>query len=330
MPIVNLGRFGRFRVTRLNDHAHPPSTVTTPAQHKESVGASIPPPSYSFHAPDEGGESERAGVFSTPDLVDPPTSTSVATVFKHTDPAIIVSAPSQAKKPTCAVEQLCRYLIEILALTFHINFDHLNSALHDCDVGVGSGTILTEQERNDLRALSASVRKVHGQIERQEINAIRPEDETRLRQQIISPGEELHIFLGGYSLDLIGWYNTAAWSQYPPAWRDTIPGLWHSLAFFFLETVSQTLANVIKHISPNEGVKDVLSVGLMRCTNRCGILIEEAPRRSYYSPYRNGYHGLRRAMWESYMKSTDKISLCRRCRHCNSVCGRRSLLTRIV
>jgi hypothetical protein len=75
-------------------------------------------------------------------------------------------------------------------------------------------------------SLSDVVRKVHGHMRCGEVTFVSKEDKVTLRESIIGPSEDLDLQLGGFALDLIGWYGAYDLLQRPPNWHKTIPGQW--------------------------------------------------------------------------------------------------------
>ncbi|KAH6851413.1 hypothetical protein BKA58DRAFT_281972, partial [Alternaria rosae] len=101
-PMLNLGRLGRFQISYL-----PPSDMS---QKEHQDIPSVPPPEYTDTAVSESDSKYHA--------------------------------PWQAQPPECKTEQVCRWLIEIFAITFNANFDELNAALLDIPVPEHTNTIL--------------------------------------------------------------------------------------------------------------------------------------------------------------------------------------------
>lgn len=108
-------------------------------------------------------------------------------------------APPQAQKPDSQIQQLQRYILGIVAITFSANFDTINNALHD-STSKGTTTILCDEERLELLALSGLVRKCHGQLLREPGMSIALEDEMTISDQIFRPGLQLEYNLGEYAL----------------------------------------------------------------------------------------------------------------------------------
>lgn len=213
-------------------------------------------------------------------------------------------APHQACKPTCKKEQIRRYIIEIVALTLDASFDAINSALYDGFVVKGTSTILSANERKDLFLLSLEVCKAHRQLGS---HGVDEQLKALLREHVMGPGDDLDHQLGGYALDLIGWYGSHGLLRRPPAWEHTIPGYWQSnervlppLNEFLCSM--RTIKNVIYYASPlNSAVTKVLDSTFEDCRLRCGM--GPMNRTCLYLPLRDGYHELKNILyhdWKEY------------------------------
>ncbi|KAI4675811.1 uncharacterized protein J4E84_009964 [Alternaria hordeiaustralica] len=104
----------------------------------------------SYLPPSDIPQGEHQDVPSVP----PPEYTDIA------ESEIKYTSPSQAQPPECKTEQIRRFLIEIVAITFNADFDSLNAALYNIPVPDNTNTILCDSERADLVAQSDLVRKV--------------------------------------------------------------------------------------------------------------------------------------------------------------------------
>jgi hypothetical protein len=174
-------------------------------------------------------------------------------------------APLQARPPQCKIEQVRRFLVEILAMTFGANFDELNAALYNISPPSGTNTILCDSERADLLALSNLVRKVHGCFLRNEKTMIDRRDEKKLCASIIQPAQSLHHdpSLPTFSLDVIGWYGEQVRSPSGTRWTSTIIGWWETNPYPYLgigkvRESMQAFWNLIIYIAPNDKVHGVL------------------------------------------------------------------------
>jgi hypothetical protein len=98
--------FSLGRLGRIQISRLPPSHTSCPTKHQNPP--STPPPEYA-------------------DIVEIDTK-------NH--------APSQARPPQCKIEQVRRFLIEILAMTFGANFDELNAALYNIEPRPQSSRVL--------------------------------------------------------------------------------------------------------------------------------------------------------------------------------------------
>jgi hypothetical protein len=164
MPTFNLGRLGRFQVSRL-----PPSRTSSPTEHHDISSSLSPsrsrspsqPPKYTDVA---GSESES-----------------------ESENYIKYRAPSQAQPPQCKTEQARRWLIEIVAITFNADFDELNAALYTIPTPSNTNTILSDAERADLLAQSDLVRKNHAWYLNNGKTKIYRKDEEKLCTAILGP-----------------------------------------------------------------------------------------------------------------------------------------------
>ncbi|EDU46456.1 hypothetical protein PtrSN002B_001153 [Pyrenophora tritici-repentis] len=165
--------FSLGRLGRFRISRLPPSHTSSPTEHQKPL--STPPPEYK-------------------DIVEIDTK---------------YYAPSQAQPPQCKTEQVRRFLIEILAMTFGANFDELNAALYNISPSSSTNTILCDSERADLLEQSNLVRKVHGYFVRNEKTMIDRRDEKKICATIINPAQSIHHdpSLPKFCLDVIGWYG---------------------------------------------------------------------------------------------------------------------------
>ncbi|RMZ72062.1 hypothetical protein GMOD_00007053 [Pyrenophora seminiperda CCB06] len=279
MPTFSLGpRLGRIQISRL-----PPSRTSRPKKHQNLPPT--PPPEYAgsveidtkYHAPSQAPE--YAG--------------SVETDTKY-------HAPPQAQPPQCNIEQVRRFLIEIVAITFGANFDELNAALYNIPPPSDTNTILCDSERADLLAQSNLVRKVHGCFLRDEQTRIHRRDEKKLCATIIQPVETL---VKGYvvckfSLDVIGWYGEQVRLSSGTRWTSTIIGWWKTNPFPYedekkqVEESMESFLLFIICIAPNDKVHSVLREAWDDSRRRCGMgKLEQAkylwPTRPKYSAMGN-------------------------------------------
>jgi hypothetical protein len=102
-----------------------------------------------------------------------------------------VGGPLLVHRPTCRTEQLRRYLIELVALTFNVNMPDLDAALGSPEITSHTNSILTPSEHNDLVLLAFLVRKMRLQIKNREINAIDRAEETALQRATIAPSNRI-------------------------------------------------------------------------------------------------------------------------------------------
>jgi hypothetical protein len=91
-------------------------------------------------------------------------------------------------KPASRMEQIRRFIIEIIALTFNANFDELNAALYGVCVPQGINSILSDDEHQYLLSLSDVVRTMHSQLKCGKVNFINREDEATPRESTIGLG----------------------------------------------------------------------------------------------------------------------------------------------
>jgi hypothetical protein len=75
-------------------------------------------------------------------------------------PPRVLRGPLLAQRPTCRTKQFRRYPIELIALTFNVNFNELNTALGCLEETENTNSILTPDEHDDLVSMASSVRKM--------------------------------------------------------------------------------------------------------------------------------------------------------------------------
>ncbi|KAJ4350966.1 hypothetical protein N0V95_004250 [Ascochyta clinopodiicola] len=242
MPVFNLGPLGSFQVTRVTKES------STAAANKIAVQRYGAPPSYCIEIEPFYLEALRG--------------------------------PTKAQPSPCKKQQLRRYVLEIIAITFNANFDKLNTAIHGQATPSQTSSILSNQERSDLYKLSLLVRKVHKQLSDRQISTVDEEDEEKLRNAVFRPAADIT----GYSssscivLDLIAWYGEHA--HHRTQWSDTIPGCWETddthigtfggLTFepLFIRNMEE-LKGLISLYSDSDSVEAVLNVAFENCRRRC-------------------------------------------------------------
>ncbi|KAH3909156.1 hypothetical protein HBI56_127620 [Parastagonospora nodorum] len=128
--------------------------------------------------------------------------------------------PAEGAKPLCASVRLDRCIIEIIALTFHADFDALNDALHGDNGGSNTNTILTESERTTLTSLSHAVANAKRWMDAE--CPIPAKNKEYLFDALIKPGADKWCF-ADFTLDLFDWYGGTL--SYPVPWGQTIPGI---------------------------------------------------------------------------------------------------------
>ena len=270
MPIINLGPFGRYSLSKLHDTAEQQSLLEDKKYSKTGGTASKSLPSYTS----QGENCVPLGL--------PPKE------IRH-------CAPPKAQKPNSRVQQLQRYILEILAITFSANFDTLNRALQD-PTSEGTTTILCDEERSELLALSGLVRKCHDQLHRVPEIRIEAEDEMTLSDEISQPGLQLEYNLSEYALELIEWYGSytrACGNSH--TWQYTIPGYWEknpTMGFNNLKESMRTFSLIIEHTAPSQHVFDILHEAWDVCREKRGLECEHEFLRSsnpIYWARRNGY-----------------------------------------
>ena len=106
--------------------------------------------------------------------------------------------PPQTYQSKHQRELLERYVIEIIAMTFNVDFDTLNTALYRNPVSGHTTTILTEKEGKDLEELARLVLKAHT------CSHVHDNDKVALRKTVIGPAEDIDFQLGAYALELVG------------------------------------------------------------------------------------------------------------------------------
>ena len=228
---------------------------------------------------------------------------------KYTDIAeseIKYLCPSQAQPPECKTEQVRRFLIEIVAITFNADFDSLNAALYNIPVSDNTNTILCDSERADLVAQSSLVRKVHAHFVDNTKTRISQEDERAIYSTITLPVALLRAYhystfphftaFPHFTLDMIGWYGEETRHPSGTSWTSTLPGHWdtNSLGYYDQEQVMfcmRSLFHIIKDIAPNDKVYDVLREAWDTCRRRGGWPMDTLLGDSKICwPMRKGYH----------------------------------------
>ena len=264
MPTFNLGRLGRFQVSRLP----PPNTSSPIKQHDLS---SSPPPEYTKIAENE-------------------------TKFH---------APLQAQPPECKIEQLRRFLIEIVAITLGANFDELNAALHDIPIPTGTNTILCDDERANLLSLSSLVRKVHKRFLDNEKTRIVRKDEEKIIATITKPMDSLNpagnFTIPWYSLDMIGWYGEEVRSPSGTSWASTIPGFWENPPYRYssnnkepFEDSMRAFCHMFDSMAPDDEVHGILREAWDDSRRRCGLGDLGPPGMCW--PLRGGYQDMGKSL----------------------------------
>ncbi|KAF9701945.1 hypothetical protein EKO04_000422 [Ascochyta lentis] len=267
MPVFNLGLLGRFQVSRVKGES------PTAAASKENVEPKGAPPAYSI----------SFEPFYSQGLRGPPNA-----------------QPSPCKK-----QQLNRYVLEIIAITFNADFDKLNAALYKQKIAEQTSSILCDQERADLYRLSTIVRKVHKQLRDRQISTVDEEDESTIRNCIIMPAASV----SGYRntactiLDLVGWYGEHA--HHRTQWSDTIPGFWESddthvglfegrMDELYFVKAMEALKGMIYLFCGSDSVEQVFIRAFENCRRRCGLL--PVTHTTIFWLVRPGYDRLTRAV----------------------------------
>jgi len=208
--------------------------------------------------------------------------------------------PAEGAKPSCARVQLNRYILEIIALTFHADFDALNNALHGGDGNSGTNTILTGSERTTLTSLSHAVANAKRWMDAE--YPIPATDRDYLLDAIIVPAG-LSCF-ADFSLDLVHWYGGTL--SYPVPWGQTIPGIFAINDITFTprysvhphgtfnsivdEKPKESMGAFLQAIytcSPNAKVQAVLKDAFDDC--RLRLAYGAVKKSVLYSPVREGY-----------------------------------------
>ncbi|KZM21356.1 uncharacterized protein EKO05_0008878 [Ascochyta rabiei] len=149
LPVFNVGPRGSFRVTRNKAESLIGTTKEITTERYEA------PPSYSIQVEPYYVQALRG--------------------------------PPKAQPSPCRTQQLQRYVLEIISITFNANFDKFNAALHKRTMTTRTSSILSDQEREDLYKLSVLVRKVDKQFSDRKISTVNEEDESTLRKAIFIP-----------------------------------------------------------------------------------------------------------------------------------------------
>ncbi|KAF7671914.1 hypothetical protein GT037_010137 [Alternaria burnsii] len=217
-------------------------------------------------------------------------------------------APSKAQPPECNIEQVRRFLIEIVAITLGANFDELNAALYDIPAPTGTNTILCDDERANLLSQSSIVRKVHRRFVDNEKTRIDRKDEDKILATITKPVESFsdNFTIPSYSLDMIGWYGEEVRSPSGIPWASTIPGFWDTTPPWPytsydkrpFESSMRAFFVIFKSVSPNDRVHGILWEAWDDSRRRYGLGDLGDPIICW--PLRGGYED----MWKSLQKMT--------------------------
>jgi hypothetical protein len=307
MPVINLGPFGRLEITQKSFTSIPVlltrgSTRVQPTQVSAASAAqnANEPLPYSVVAISHNPMMSVRTIASplrTPQAIQAPqTSPHPQTCTDILE--IQWRNPEQAKKPTCRVEQLRRYLIELIALNLDADFDDLNAALYDDECIVHTNSILSSEERVDLLALSRLVETAKQQVERNMPMDAR--DKTHLQRNIIRPSYNMRWpVLEGFALDLIAWYCTPRSFSTPH--EQTIPAYWaHEDACSVSNTTSkyarESLENfqtVVSQLPLTSATATVLEKALGKCCVRLQVSKVDLRKRGTFWPLRPGFWELR-------------------------------------
>ncbi|KAH6839781.1 hypothetical protein B0T12DRAFT_424901 [Alternaria alternata] len=218
-------------------------------------------------------------------------------------------APSQAQPPECKIEQVRRFLIEIVAITLGANFDKLNAALYDIPVPTGTNTILCDDERANLLSQSSLVRKVHRRFLDNEKTRIDRKDEEKILATITKPVESFdpdNSTIPPYSLDMIGWYGEEVRSPSGIPWASTMPGFWDKTPQWpyrpgnkqTFEYSMRAFCVIFESVAPNDRVHGILREAWDDTRRRYGLGNLGIPVTCW--PLRWGY----KDMGESLQKMT--------------------------
>jgi hypothetical protein len=185
--------------------------------------------------------------------------------------------PSPTTSPEQYKQQLCRYLIEILAFTFKVDPKELRRATNPGSKAphLNSETpfILTRTERDQLLHLSCTVQHVHAKVCRNEVLTTYRRDRDLINDAILRPAHKLGIY-PLHALDLISTYKDHQCN--PDKRRYTIlavftPRFCKCISYRFESTLNAHRL-VMERVSRNDDVQHVL-----------GRAFEKVWRR-YYTP----------------------------------------------
>jgi hypothetical protein len=324
MPVFNLGLLGRFRISRettaaTNTLQQSPAHSPNPSRNSTSMppqgcrDTSHVPVYESDPQPNVNEQlNQRCSTCSARlTALIPPEGVPETTEAVPPQPKTLEAqhcGPRQAHKQTCKTEQIRRYLIEIIALTVGAEFDEVNAAVYSGPMK-GTNSILSESECKDLHLLSLCVRRVYRQMQRNGFSDINREDEVILRENIMGPADNLDYRMGGFALDLIGWYSTCSLLTLPLPWNDTILGHWAKQVNSstigadkedFIYSM-RSFKNAIKYVAPNEDVRTVLGDALEGCRRRCGL--EPFERTIIYLPLRYEFYEMEEALYQRWKGS---------------------------
>jgi hypothetical protein len=307
MPVINLGPFGRFEITQKGPTSIPVlptcgSTRVQPTHVSAAFAAqnSDKPPPYSAVAI---SHNPVMSVRTTEPPLRAPRAIQAPQISPR--PQNCTDSlenpwrnPGQAKKPTCRVEQLKRYLVELIALNLDADFDDLNAALYDDECIVHTNSILSSEERVVLLGLSRLVETAQQQVERKMPMDAR--DKMHLQRKIIRPSYNMRWpVLEGFALDLIAWYCTPRSFSTPH--EQTIPAYWaqedacsglNATPKYARESL-ENFQTVISQLPLTSATATVLEKALDECCVRVQVRKVDLRKRGTFWPLRPGFWELR-------------------------------------
>jgi hypothetical protein len=202
--LLKLGPLGHFKLTRdISGSSLPQRNVTDAScQTDGPAPAEVPDmtPNAIHDDPFPSYSTSSHAVCASPKEVEPgvlldANGISLKEESVPTERPEYVVPPGAQKSPD-AVNQLRRYLMEIMAFTLDVNFDELNSTLYKQPVTSNTNTsntntILTDKEREELLHLSRLVQKSCEKLRRIQISTITRHEKIQVYTAVSDPSHVL-------------------------------------------------------------------------------------------------------------------------------------------
>jgi hypothetical protein len=223
--------------------------------------------------------------------------------------------------PKGRIENMKRWLIELVALNLEADFDALSPALgpdtsnywdrhkrHTCNEAKSNardGTILSEGNQDTLRYSTRKVQKVHRNIKQDQ----KPDAMDAWVVCIVfnEQSREIDPLCEEFVMDLLGWYSECC--AVSTSQIDTCREPWESeedipdSLIGLHVTYMRNFKRLIIRISPNAKVKAILESALDNC--RLEERFEKIESRTYYAPIRARYSGLSRVLEQCQQMTPD-------------------------